>query len=35
MQYGDHTPGCIAVRNVPMVLIWRAVDKGTAIGIRP
>ena len=35
MQYVDHTHGCIAVRNVPMEVIWRAVDDGTPIEIRP
>ncbi len=35
MQYRDHTHGCIAVRNVPMEVIWRAVDDGTPIEIRP
>jgi murein L,D-transpeptidase YafK len=35
MQYVDHTHGCIAVRNVPMEIIWRAVDDGTPIEIRP
>lgn len=35
MQYFDHTHGCIAVRNVPMEVIWRAVDDGTPIEIRP
>jgi hypothetical protein len=34
-QYIDHTHGCIAVRNVPMEVIWRAVDDGTPIEIRP
>lgn len=29
------TDGCIAVRNVPMEEIWRAVDDGTPIEIRP
>lgn len=35
MQYVDHTRGCIAVRNIPMEVIWRAVDDGTPIEIRP
>jgi murein L,D-transpeptidase YafK len=35
MQYVDHTHGCIVVRNVPMEVIWRAVDDGTPIEIRP
>jgi murein L,D-transpeptidase YafK len=35
MQYFDHTHGCIAVRNLPMEVIWRAVDDGTRIEIRP
>lgn len=34
-QYWDHTSGCIAVRNGPMEVIWRAVDDGTPIEIRP
>jgi murein L,D-transpeptidase YafK len=34
-QYRDHTHGCIAVRNGPMEIIWRAVDDGTPIEIRP
>lgn len=34
-QYRDHTHGCIAVRNAPMEVIWRAVDDGTPIEIRP
>ena len=34
-QYRDHTHGCIAVRNGPMEVIWRAVDDGTPIEIRP
>jgi murein L,D-transpeptidase YafK len=34
-QYRDHTQGCIAVRNGPMEVIWRAVDDGTPIEIRP
>jgi murein L,D-transpeptidase YafK len=34
-QYRDHTHGCIAVRNVPMEVIWRAVDDGTPIRIKP
>jgi murein L,D-transpeptidase YafK len=34
LQYRDHTHGCIAVRNVPMEIIWRAVDDGTPIEIR-
>jgi murein L,D-transpeptidase YafK len=33
-QYRDHTHGCIAVRNGPMEVIWRAVDDGTPIEIR-
>jgi hypothetical protein len=33
-QYRDHTHGCIAVRNGPMEVIWRAVDDGTPM-IRP
>ena len=35
MQYRDHTHGCIALRNVPMEEVWRAVDDGTPIEIRP
>ena len=35
LQYIDHTHGCIAVRNVPMEVIWRAVDDGTPVEIRP
>ncbi|MBK1702753.1 L,D-transpeptidase family protein [Thiococcus pfennigii] len=31
----DWTHGCIAVRNVPMEEIWRAVADGTPIEIRP
>ena len=31
----DWTHGCIAVRNVPMEEIWRAVPNGTPIEIRP
>jgi len=31
----DWTHGCIAVRNVPMEEIWRAVPDGTPIEIRP
>jgi murein L,D-transpeptidase YafK len=34
-QYWDHTSGCIAVRNGPMEVIWRAVADGTPIEIRP
>jgi murein L,D-transpeptidase YafK len=34
-QYLDHTHGCIAVRNIPMEVIWRAVPDGTPIEIRP
>lgn len=34
-QYRDHTSGCIAVRNVPMEVIWRAVADGTPVEIRP
>lgn len=34
-RYVDHTRGCIAVRNVPMEEIWRAVAVGTPIDIRP
>ena len=34
-QYRDHTHGCIALRNGPMEIIWRAVDDGTPIEIRP
>ncbi|EIC21912.1 L,D-transpeptidase family protein [Thiorhodovibrio frisius] len=34
-QYVDHTHGCIAVRNVPMEEIWRAVADGTPIEILP
>lgn len=34
-QFRDHTQGCIAVRNGPMEIIWRAVDDGTPVEIRP
>lgn len=34
-QYRDHTRGCIAVRNLPMEVIWRAVADGTPVEIRP
>ncbi|MEA1052301.1 L,D-transpeptidase family protein [Lamprobacter modestohalophilus] len=34
-QYRDHTHGCIALRNGPMEIVWRAVEDGTPIEIRP
>lgn len=34
-QYWDHTHGCIALRNGPMEVVWRAVADGTPIEIRP
>jgi murein L,D-transpeptidase YafK len=34
-QYSDHTHGCIALRNGPMEIVWRAVEDGTPIEILP
>ena len=34
-QFGDWTDGCIAVTDVEMDEIWRAVSDGTPIEIRP